>query len=91
MEAEVFMGKELSRDQIAEYLKKDIQGVYVLLSEILYTPEVLNAMTEVFYQRYLRMRAADEAAPKLPLDGKIDLGKAHAAAVNQAMEELRNG
>lgn len=68
MEAEVFMGKELSREQIAEYLKKDIQGVYVLLSEILYTPEVLNAMTEVFYQRYLRMRAADAAAPELPLE-----------------------
>lgn len=52
---EVFKNGSISKETIKEWLKKDIQGVYVLLSEMLYSPEVIDALVEVFYQRYLKM------------------------------------
>lgn len=58
---EVFKNGSIERDQIKEWLKKDIQGVYILLSEMLYSPEVIDTLTEVFYQRYLKMHKQPEA------------------------------
>lgn len=49
----VFQDGQLSRDTIKGWLSKDIRGVYLLLSELLTSPEALDALTEVFYKRYL--------------------------------------
>lgn len=57
---EVFKNGSIERDQIKEWLKKDIQGVYILLSEMLYSPEVIDTLTEVFYQRYLKIHKQPE-------------------------------
>lgn len=60
----VMKDKTLTRDQIKEWLQKDIQGVYILLSEILRTNEVLDAMVNVFYERYQhqqKLNQVDEA------------------------------
>lgn len=64
----VFADASLSRDQIKEWLKKDIQGVYVLLSEMLYSEEVIDSLVNVFYKRYEAHHAAKAAEPELPLN-----------------------
>lgn len=62
---------DLTREEIKADLQRDIRGVYVLLAEMLNTDEVLNAITDVFYERYVRLKAKAvsdlEAAPELPL------------------------
>jgi len=60
---EVFKNGQLTREQIAEWLQKDIQGIYVLLSEILGTPEILDAIVNVFYSRYTDIHRAPVETP----------------------------
>lgn len=63
----VFANGELSKEQIAEWLSKDIKGVYYLLAEILNSKEAIDALAEVFYQRYLAFQKAKEVTPELDL------------------------
>lgn len=66
---EVFKNGTIQKAQIAEWLKKDIEGVYVLISEMLYTPEVMEALVNVFYDRYVKLHKQaqiDEALKTQP-------------------------
>lgn len=45
----------ISRDQIREWLVKDMRGVYLLLSELLNSPQCVDALTDIFYARYQDM------------------------------------
>lgn len=53
----VFRDNTLTKDTIKQWLRKDIQGVAVLVNEILHTEEVLNAIVDVFYARYEALKA----------------------------------
>lgn len=45
----------ISRDQIREWLVKDMRGVYLLLSELLNSSQCVDALTDIFYARYQDM------------------------------------
>jgi len=64
----VFKDGSLTREQIAEWLQKDIQGIYVLLAEILGTPEVLDALVNVMYTRYVAHHESEKQQPGLSFD-----------------------
>lgn len=55
----------VSKESVKSYLKKDLTMIHVLLMEILSTEEVLDAITEVIYTRYEKIREAKDAAPEL--------------------------
>lgn len=48
----VFNNADIPKEQIKEWLVKDIKGVFILLSDLIQTPEAIDALTEVFYKRY---------------------------------------
>lgn len=58
----------LSRDQIREWLHNDLRGVYVFLAEVMNSKDALEALVEVFWQRYKNMHEAQQNAPELELD-----------------------
>lgn len=60
---QVFKDGKITREQIGEWLQKDIQGIYVLLSEILGTPEILDVLVGVFYKRYTDIHRAPVDEP----------------------------
>lgn len=49
---EVFKNGTLTKEQIAENLKKDIAGVVVTIHEILNSPVCMEALVDAFYTRY---------------------------------------
>lgn len=63
----VFQDGKLQRETIKSWLEKDVRGTYLLLSEILSSPPVLDALTEVFYKRYKDFHAQKAQAPELPI------------------------
>lgn len=65
----VFTNARLERDNIKSWLKKDVHGVYLLLSEILSSNEVLEALTEVFWNRYLAFHEGKKSAPEIDFNG----------------------
>lgn len=56
-------GTPISKDQMREWLRKDIVGVHVLLVEILNTQQCIDALTEVFWERLKQKQAAAAPAP----------------------------
>lgn len=62
--------KTITRDQIKEWLVRDIKGVYVLLAEIINTDECQEALVEVFWQRYLRQQKEQEIQSAIKEEGK---------------------
>lgn len=68
----VFSDAQISRDQIKDWLRKDIQGVYILLSEVLASAEVLEALTEVFWTRYVKFHEEKKAGKANHGNGKED-------------------
>lgn len=55
----------ITRESTRQYLEKDLSSIYVLLSEILASKEIIDAITDVIYNRYEAMRKAKEAQPDL--------------------------
>lgn len=64
---QVLNNREISREQMAEWLKKDIEGIYILLSEFLRGPEVFDALLDVYYKRYKDLHEAQKAQAELDL------------------------
>lgn len=64
----VFQNGNLSRDQIKEWYKKDVAGIYVLIAEVLRSEEALDALVEVAWKRYQKYHAEKTAQPELPLN-----------------------
>lgn len=62
----------LTREQISEWIKKDLSGVYICIAEILNSPEIHEAFVEVMWQRYIRLQKGKEVTdalqPELPLE-----------------------
>lgn len=67
VEYAVFQDKSLNRETIKEWLKKDIYGTYLLLSEVLASQECLEALTTVFYARYEAFQKEKAIAREIPL------------------------
>lgn len=57
----LFRESELTRDQISQMLLDDIRGCYVIITEVLNSPQCMNSLTDVYWERYLRIKK--EAAP----------------------------
>jgi hypothetical protein len=53
---QVVHNKELTRAIIAEWLRKDIEGIYVLLAEFLREPEIFEKLLDVYWKRYEKLR-----------------------------------
>lgn len=63
IEATAFQNGTLTKDQIATYLRKDIQGCIVTISEILDSPTCMEALVNVFYARYESMKPEGKEVP----------------------------
>lgn len=59
----------MSRDQIKGGLKNDLMGAYLTLSEVLSNNDVLEAFTEVMWQKYKKLHE-NSSQTKLKLDDK---------------------
>lgn len=70
-----FNGKNVEKDQLKSFLKQDLKGVYLVLADLLRTEEAIDALTDVFYSRYLRLKEAKEASPELPWVSADDVRK----------------
>lgn len=46
---------DLSKEQIREMLYKDLQGVYLVLADVLRSKECVDALTDVYYKRYTEL------------------------------------
>lgn len=64
----ILKDKTLSRDTVKSWLKRDVQGIYILLSEILRSEEVMDAITKVFYSKYEEHHAKQSKEPELPFN-----------------------
>lgn len=62
-----FADANLTKEQIHEWLEKDMRGVYVLLTEVLASPECLLALSEAYYKRYQQLKEKLANAPELNL------------------------
>lgn len=49
-----------TREKVREFLQKDVAGIYVLISEIMASKEIIDAITDVIYNRYLKIREEKE-------------------------------
>lgn len=58
----------LGKDQIREWLVKDIRGSYLLILEVLNSEESINALVEIFWKRYKKLHDAKQSQPELPID-----------------------
>lgn len=56
----------LSRDTVKAWLKRDISGCYILLTEVLRSEEVLEALTSIFYAKYKTYQEQKMKEPELP-------------------------
>lgn len=52
-----FHGTNYSPDDIKNFLRRDIKGVYILLAEVLQSDEVIDALASVYYKRYQELMA----------------------------------
>lgn len=68
----VFSNANLTKDQIKGWLQADIRGVYLLLAEMLGSVEVLDALSEVFFKRYVKFHEEKKEAQK---QQELDLKK----------------
>lgn len=48
----VFENPDITKEQISEWLRKDITHAYVIMSELLHNKDVFEALAEVFWKRY---------------------------------------
>lgn len=62
--------REISRDEIKEGLLYELKSTFRFLSDVINSPTVVDAMTEVYWQRVQELKAKNAMAPELPLDGK---------------------
>lgn len=49
--------QNLNRDTIKEWLSRDIKGIYIILADILRQDEILEKLTDVYYDRYKAFHA----------------------------------
>lgn len=56
-----FKGQEVTKESVVEYLTKDISGVYLLMTEIMNSKEIIEAIAQVIFDRYEKTRKAKEA------------------------------
>lgn len=62
--------REISREEIKEGLLYELKSTFRFLSDVINSPTVVDAMTEVYWQRVQDLKAKNAMAPELPLDGK---------------------
>lgn len=63
----------IERAQIAKWLERDIKSCYVLIMDILATDECMEALTEVFWQRYLEFHNRAKNEPGIPFPPANDV------------------
>lgn len=52
----LFKAQPLSKDDIKKSLERDLKMIHVTVAEMVMNPSVLDALAEVYYQRYLQLR-----------------------------------
>lgn len=62
--------REISREEIKEGLLYELKSTFRFLSDVINSPTVVDAMTDVYYKRVQDLKVKNAMAPELPLDGK---------------------
>lgn len=67
----IFNGQFVTKENMREAISRDIETSYILVWEVLQSKECLDAITEVFYARYLKVLSdqkaeAEKVEPSIP-------------------------
>lgn len=60
------MRVDLGKDDIRKAYEHDMKMVYALLADILRDPKIIDAITDVMWERYIVVRDAQLAQEELP-------------------------
>lgn len=66
--AQLFEGKLMSREDLRDMFVRDLKRCHVFMTEVIQCPPAVDALTDVYYERYKRMHEAMAKQPELPLD-----------------------
>lgn len=69
LQQEAFSGREVTRDQIRDGLSRDLRGLFIVLQEVLRSSECIDALTDVYYARYKRLRESE-----IPTSDEVENG-----------------
>lgn len=89
-------GRVPNREEIRQWIARDMKGAYVMLAEVLQSKECIEALTKVFFDRAVKYYEQQKREPEIDYNArpgveypKVDLDQAHNAARRAAVEELR--
>jgi len=60
----VRVNADLTKDQIREGIRGDLKAIVVTLLDIVEVPEVMNAITEIYWKRYSELHQKTYAKPE---------------------------
>lgn len=63
LQQEAFNGRVVTRQDIRDGLSRDLRGLFITLQEVLRSSECIDALTDVYYARYQRLRESTDAVP----------------------------
>lgn len=59
LQSEAFAGRDVTREQIRDGLSRDLRGLFITLQEVLRSQECIEALTDVYYQRFLKLKESE--------------------------------
>lgn len=71
LQSHAFAGIEVTRDQIRNGLSRDLRSLFVVLQEVLRSTECIDALTDVYYARYQRLK---ETESNIPTSDQVENG-----------------
>lgn len=70
-----FLQQDISKETVRENLTREMRDAYLLLSELLATPPLLDMIAEHYYQNFLKLKATHENQLTLESQAQEDAGK----------------
>lgn len=68
----IFDGQPVSREDIRNGLQRDLRGLHVTLTDVLRSKECIDALTDVYYQRYLAIISVVKSEDSVPSSDEVE-------------------
>lgn len=72
--AQLFEGKLMSWEDLRDMFVRDLKRCHVFMTEVIQCPPAVDALTDVYYERYKRMHEAMSKQPEIkypPTQGQM--------------------
>lgn len=69
IKAQLFNGQLMSRDDMKDMFVRDLKRCHVFMTEVIQCPPAIDALVDVYYDRYKAMHEAMKQQPELDLNG----------------------